>query len=89
MDDERYVSNIIQECFDRDINIIVKFIQKEITFGIELDDNFKELGFNSLDILDLILKCENKFNVDIIFENNKVRDLTVVGLAIKIWEGMM
>lgn len=67
---EEKVKAIIAENLNRDIN------------EIKLDSNFRDLGADSLDTVELIMELENAFNVKI--SDNEMENIVTVGDAIKM-----
>lgn len=64
------IKSIIAENLNRDIN------------EIKLDSNFRDLGADSLDTVELIMELENAFNVKI--SDNEMESIVTVGDAIKM-----
>ena len=56
---------------------------KEVT----LESNVKELGLDSLDIVDLLMDMEEKYNIE--FENEEMTDLVTVGDVVKAIEAKL
>ena len=55
---------------------------------IKLDAEFiNDLGFNSLEVADLVSICEDKFNVDI--EEEKIRQIQTVGEFVEYMESLV
>lgn len=46
-----------------------------------------DLGFNSLEIADLVALCEEKYDIDL--EEDKIREITTVGDFIKYLESLV
>lgn len=46
-----------------------------------------DLGFNSLELADLVSLCEEKYDVDL--EEDKIREIVTVGDFIKYLEGLV
>lgn len=44
---------------------------------INLESNLKELGLDSLDVVDMLMDLEEKFGIE--FENDEMMSFTVVG----------
>ena len=56
----------------------------EITLDSELTN---DLGFNSLELADLVSICEEKYDVDL--EEEKIRELLTVGDFVKYLESLV
>lgn len=56
---------------------------KEVT----LESNVKELGLDSLDIVDLLMDMEEKYNIE--FENEEMTELVTVNDVIKAIESKL
>ncbi len=55
------------------IEEIKTFLKKD---SIKIDDNLRDLGIDSLDLLDFILEAEEKFNIKI--EDDELLDLYTI-----------
>lgn len=56
---------------------------KEVT----LESNVKELGLDSLDIVDLLMDMEEKYNIE--FENEEMTELVTVNDVVKAIESKL
>ena len=57
-------------------------------FEIKEDAEFiNDLGFNSLEIADLVALCEEKYEVDL--DEDKIREITTVGDFVKYLESLV
>ena len=56
---------------------------KEVT----LESNVKELGLDSLDIVDLLMDMEEKYNIE--FENEEMTELATVNDVVKAIESKL
>ena len=56
---------------------------KEVT----LESNVKELGLDSLDIVDLLMDMEEKYNIE--FENEEMTELVTVNDGVKAIESKL
>ena len=59
--DEKPIREIIMEILEQIQAIIKEFRGEEITLNI--DDNFNDLGFDSLDRVELVMELEEKFGI--------------------------
>ncbi|MBQ7847309.1 MAG: acyl carrier protein [Clostridia bacterium] len=72
--------------FDRIKNVLVTNLQideKEITPEAEL---VNDLGINSLELADLVLYCEEEFDIEI--DDSSIRNFVTVGDVAKYLEGL-
>ncbi len=78
--------NTKMSMFDRIKNVLVTNLQideKEITPEAEL---VNDLGINSLELADLVLYCEEEFEIEI--DDSAIRNFVTVGDVAKYLEGL-
>ncbi len=73
--------------YDRIKNVLVSKLQlneNEITPSSEL---VNDLGINSLELADLVMECEEEFNIEI--DDNSIRSFVTVGDVAKYLESVV
>lgn len=65
-------------------NEVITNFKKVSKKDVTLDSNIKDLGLDSLDIVDLLMDLEDKYGVE--FENEEMTSLTIVGDVVKAVE---
>ncbi len=65
-------------------NEVITNFKKVSKKDVTLDSNIKDLGLDSLDIVDLLMDLEDKYGVE--FENEEMTSLTTVGDVVKAVE---
>lgn len=64
--------------------VIASFTKSAKNKEINLDSNIKDLGLDSLDIVDLLMDMEDKYGIE--FENEEMASIVTVGDVIKAIE---
>ncbi len=64
--------------------VIASFTKSAKNKEISLDSNIKDLGLDSLDIVDLLMDMEDKYGIE--FENEEMASIVTVGDVIKAIE---
>ena len=65
-------------------NEVITNFKKVSKKDVTLDSNIKDLGLDSLDIVDLLMDLEDKYGVE--FENEEMTSLATVGDVVKAVE---
>ncbi|AHK22184.1 acyl carrier protein [Candidatus Hepatoplasma crinochetorum] len=59
-----------------------KIAKKETGKDISIDDTFRDLGIDSIDLLDFVMKIENHFNIKIedaeLLKINSIKDVVQI-----------
>ena len=72
--------------YEKFVELLVEELQidrKEITMEAELAN---DLGINSIELADLVMLCEDKFDIE--FDDDDIRKLTTVGDVIAYLESL-
>jgi len=72
--------------YEKFVELLVEELQidrKEITMEAELAN---DLGINSIELADLVMLCEDKFDIE--FDDDDIRKLTTVGDVVAYLESL-
>ena len=67
--------------------VLANFVQIAKGKEVTLESNVKELGLDSLDIVDLLMDMEEKYDIE--FENEEMTDLVTVNDVVKAIEAKL
>ena len=67
--------------------VLASFVKIAKGKEVTLESNVKELGLDSLDIVDLLMDMEEKYNIE--FENEEMTDLVTVNDVVKAIEAKL
>ncbi|MBE6132954.1 MAG: acyl carrier protein [Erysipelotrichaceae bacterium] len=67
--------------------VLANFVKIAKGKEVTLESNVKELGLDSLDIVDLLMDMEEKYDIE--FENEEMTDLVTVNDVVKAIEAKL
>ena len=67
--------------------VLASFVKIAKGKEVTLESNVKELGLDSLDIVDLLMDMEEKYNIE--FENEEMTELATVNDVVKAIESKL
>ena len=67
--------------------VLASFVKIAKGKEVTLESNVKELGLDSLDIVDLLMDMEEKYDIE--FENEEMTDLVTVNDVVKAIEAKL
>lgn len=65
-------------------NILKEEIKKEFHKDVKIDTNFKDVGIDSIDLLNFVIKIEERFSIS--FSDSELLELFTVNDVVKLIE---